>query len=275
MRAVELEAGDLRLVVLPELGGGIARFDLARPKGIIPLFRTWDGAGADPNGLGCYVLCPFSNRISGGGIVAGDRFWPLAPNLAGEPYPIHGDAWQQPWTVEETSRTALGLVLESRSMPPFAYRAGLRYELADHALRARLTVRHRGRGRGPLRPRLPPLAAADAGDHAAGGGRSGLARAAGPFAGPMPAGDPAPRLGFPRAAAAAAQLGQQRLHRLARPGAHRTGRSAVSGSRSKRAKRSAPTSCSRLAPMPISSASSRSRTRSTASICRAGPRRTA
>ena len=108
------------------------------------------------------MLCPFSNRISGGGIVAGDRFWPLAPNLAGEPYPIHGDAWQQAWTVEETSRTALGLVLESRSMPPFAYRAGLRYELADHALRARLTVRHRGEvavpyglGFHPWLPRTP------------------------------------------------------------------------------------------------------------------------
>ena len=162
MRAIELSAGDLRLVVLPEVGGGIARFDLARPYGITPLFRPWDGASADPNRLGCYVLCPFSNRISGGGLEAGDRFWPLAPNLAGEPYPIHGDAWQQPWTVEETTGTALDLVLESGSLPPFAYRAQLRYELADHALRARLRVQHRGEvavpyglGFHPWLPRTP------------------------------------------------------------------------------------------------------------------------
>ena len=162
MRTIELEAGDLRLVVLPELGGGIARFELARPDGAAPLFRPWDGAGADPNRLGCYVLCPFSNRISGGGLEAGERFWPLAPNLAGEPYPIHGDAWQQPWTVLETSRSALELALESSSMPPFAYRAQLRYELAEQALRARLTVRHQGEiavpyglGFHPWLPRTP------------------------------------------------------------------------------------------------------------------------
>jgi hypothetical protein len=83
MRTIALEAGALRLVVLHELGGGIARFDLARADGIDALFRPWDGAGADPNRLGCYVLCPFSNRISGGGFEAGGQFWPLAPNLAG------------------------------------------------------------------------------------------------------------------------------------------------------------------------------------------------
>jgi aldose 1-epimerase len=162
MRAIELCTGDLRLVVLPELGGGIARFDLVRSDGVGPLFRPWNGAGADPNTLGCYVLCPFSNRISGGGVEAGDWFWPLAPNLGAEPCPIHGDAWQQPWTVVEASGTALGLVLESGSMPPFAYRAQLGYELADRALRARLTVQHRGEvavpyglGFHPWLPRTP------------------------------------------------------------------------------------------------------------------------
>jgi aldose 1-epimerase len=141
---IELRAGDLRLVVLPELGGGVARFDLVRSDGVAALFRPWDGARADPNTLGCYVLCPFSNRISGGGLAAGDRLWPLFPNVADEPYPIHGDAWQQRWTVVESSGTALGLVLESGAMPPFAYRAQLSYELADHALTARLTVQHQG-----------------------------------------------------------------------------------------------------------------------------------
>ena len=185
MRAIELCAGDLRLVVLPELGGGIARFDLVRSDGVGPLFRPWDGAGADPNTLGCYVLCPFSNRISGGGVEAGDRFWPLAPNLGAEPYPIHGDAWQQPWTVVEASGTALGLVLESGSMPPFAYRAQLGYELADRALRARLTVQHQGEvavpyglGFHPWLPRTPATtlqATAEA----------RLARAAGPPAGSL------------------------------------------------------------------------------------------
>lgn len=162
MTAIELRAGDLRLVVLPQLGGGIARFDLVRWIEVAPLFRPWDGAGPDPNTFGCYVLCPFSNRISGGGLEAGDRFWALASNLADEPYPIHGEAWQKCWTVVEASETAIGLVLESSSMPPFAYRAQLRYELADHALEARLSVQHLGEvtapyglGFHPWLPRTP------------------------------------------------------------------------------------------------------------------------
>ncbi len=162
MRAIDLTADDLRLVILPELGGGIARFDLVRPTGALPLFRPWDGRSADPNALGCYVLCPFSNRISSGGLEAGDRFWPLAPNLAGEPYPIHGDAWQKAWTVQETSANTVALVLESGAMPPFIYRAELSYALANRALRARLTVQHQGEvavsyglGLHPWLPRTP------------------------------------------------------------------------------------------------------------------------
>ena len=163
MRAIELTADDLRLVILPELGGGIARFDLIRPTGTLPLFRPWDDARADPNALGCYVLCPFSNRISGGGLEAGGRFWPLTPNLADEPYPIHGDAWQKPWTARETSASALTLVLESGAIPPFIYRAELSYALDDDGLLARLSVTHRGGvtvpyglGLHPWLPRTPP-----------------------------------------------------------------------------------------------------------------------
>ena len=75
---------------MPAIGGGVARFDW---RGV-PIFRPWDGITHDPNALGCYPLVPWSNRISGGGIDAGGRFWPLQPNWPGEPYPIHGDGWR-------------------------------------------------------------------------------------------------------------------------------------------------------------------------------------
>jgi aldose 1-epimerase len=272
MRAIALEAGALRLVVLPELGGGIARFDLARANGIDALFRPWDGAGADPNGLGCYVLCPFSNRISRGGIEAGGQFWPLAPNLAGEPYPIHGDAWQRPWTVLEASGSTLVLGLESGSMPPFAYRAQLSYELADQALRARLTVQHMGElpvpyglGFHPWLPRTPATtlqAAAEAvwlerPDHLPDRSLPVTERPDQDFRSPRP---------LPRSWINNGFVGWP-------AGRGCTGRNVRSGSRSRRARRFERISCSRRAPMPVSFASSRSRTRSTHSTCRAGRRR--
>jgi hypothetical protein len=219
MRAIELNDGDLRLVVLPEMGGGIARFDLARPNGSPRC--SGPGMAQAPIPTGSAATC--SARSPTGSPAVGSRpatgFWPLAPNLAGEPYPIHGDAWQQPWTVEATTGTALELVLESGSLPPFAYRAQLRYELADHALRARLRVQHRGEvavpyglGFHPWLPRTPETtlqAAAQA---------VWLERPESP-AGPPPARHPVPAMGLPGAAAAARQLDQQRLRRLAGAGA--------------------------------------------------------
>jgi aldose 1-epimerase len=144
MNPITLRSGDLRLVVLPELGGGIARFDLVRSAGPVPVFRSWDGISADPNALGCYVLVPFSNRISGGGIEAGGRFWPISPNLSGEPFPIHGSGWQRPWTVVDARDDAVALTLEGDDPAPFAYRAHLTYELIGRRLRAGLEVTHLG-----------------------------------------------------------------------------------------------------------------------------------
>src|SRR4051794_32652176 len=82
---VALASSPLRLIVRPEIGGSIARFDWVGGEQPVPLFRPWDGRSDDPNRHACYPLVPWSNRISGGGIEAGDRFWPLRPNWPGEP----------------------------------------------------------------------------------------------------------------------------------------------------------------------------------------------
>ena len=140
----ELTSRALRLVVRSEIGGSIARFDWIDGAEAMPLFRPWDGRSGDPNDHGCYPLVPWSNRISGGGIEAGGRFWPLRPNRPGEPYPIHGDGWQRPWRVERHTAAEISMALESSDQSPFDYRAELAYALADNALTMRLAVQHRG-----------------------------------------------------------------------------------------------------------------------------------
>lgn len=157
---LDLDLGDLHVAVVPEIGGGVARLDW---RGV-PIFRPWDGVVRDPNALGCYPLVPWSNRISGGGIETGGRFWPLQPNWPGEPYPIHGDGWRRPWQVARHTADLIELTLESNAQPPFDYRAELNYALAHDRLTIRLAVQHRGTvavpyglGLHPWLPRTPGM----------------------------------------------------------------------------------------------------------------------
>ena len=140
-RAVtELNDGRSRLVVTPENGGGIARFDaLAAGRAPVALLRPWDGAGP----LGCELLVPWSNRISGGGFEFDGRFHAVEPNVAGEALPIHGDGFQKPWRVAGKTATEIELILDHGSIGPYRYVASIVYELQDGSLSATLTVENR------------------------------------------------------------------------------------------------------------------------------------
>jgi galactose mutarotase-like enzyme len=60
--------GVAEAVVVPELGAGLASYDLIEADTRIPLFRPRrDLRGAGPFDLANNLLLPWSNRISGGG----------------------------------------------------------------------------------------------------------------------------------------------------------------------------------------------------------------
>jgi aldose 1-epimerase len=141
LETLRLEAGPLSAEVIPSVGGGIARFDLACNGGVKELFRAWPTGGSlDPNALGLYILAPWCNRISGGGFWFSGVFHPLAPNLAGEPFPIHGDAWQAPWSVQSRDDRRVRLMHNAQGTGPFKYLAQLDYSLAADGLSAKLAI---------------------------------------------------------------------------------------------------------------------------------------
>ena len=115
-----------------------------------------------PFDLAKNLLVPWSNRISGGGFHFDGRFHPLAPNLPGEPFPIHGNGFSSRWSVEQRDRGRAELSLRSDGPGPFRYEA-MRDLFADAgALTMRLSrpqSRHRAAA---FRPRLSPLDRADA-----------------------------------------------------------------------------------------------------------------
>jgi len=96
--------GKLSLVLRPELGGSVARFDYdAGVRRKIPIFRSvMPGEGAILD-QACFPLVPFVNRIRGGAFRFRGREICLAPNLAGDPNPLHGTGWLAPWDVEKPS----------------------------------------------------------------------------------------------------------------------------------------------------------------------------
>ena len=104
MEQFEIQDSRAQLVVVPALGAGIVRYEASRKDGTsVPLLRSWNAsAGAVPFSLACNPLLPWSNRISGGGFSYQGRFHPLEPNLQGQKYPLHGNGFQVPWTIESS-----------------------------------------------------------------------------------------------------------------------------------------------------------------------------
>ena len=89
------------------------------------------------------VLAPFSNRLSQGVTDGEGRAHALAPNLPGEAYPLHGDAWLAPWRVTAAGSDRAGLAHDG-AFGPWRYAATLAYRLADGALSVDLAAENRG-----------------------------------------------------------------------------------------------------------------------------------
>ena len=163
MDTVTLSNAHLRAQVAPAIGGGLARLDVltgGAPRALLRGVDHMPGAPEPaPSQLACFPLVPWSNRIGNGGFEFESRRIDLAPNRAGEPCPIHGEGWQQAWTVETRCDSSVELTLDRRGHLPFAYEARLHYSLRDAALVVRLEVRNCGDATLPfglgLHPWLP------------------------------------------------------------------------------------------------------------------------
>jgi aldose 1-epimerase len=149
-RIVWLERDEQRLGLLPGLGGSVAAWFLDRSDRV-DLWRPWDGQSDDRYTFASFPLVPWSNRISGGGFDSGGRFHPIRPNRAGEPYPIHGDAWLQAWECEPDGAAGAIMRLASQRFDgdPYVYAAEQRFRLVEGGLDQTLSVTHQGNDRMP------------------------------------------------------------------------------------------------------------------------------
>ena len=140
---VTLAAGPLTLVISPGAGGSIARFDFADGGASVPILRGCAAAPGHVLETGSFPLVPYVNRIRGGRFDFRGRTVSLAPNMAGDPSPLHGQGWLNPWRVVTASAAAATLDYHHEAGEwPWSYRAEQRFTLDVSGLEIVLACRN-------------------------------------------------------------------------------------------------------------------------------------
>src|SRR6476661_986363 len=103
---VALTAGKLNLRLSPSVGGSICGFEW---EGGRPILRKCHSAPEKVLDAACFPLVPYVNRIRGGRFSFRGREVRLEPNMPGDPSPLHGQGWLNPWIV--TARDAQSATL--------------------------------------------------------------------------------------------------------------------------------------------------------------------
>src|SRR4051812_28884808 len=106
MLSVSLAAGNLTLELSPSVGGAISAFEWTDAKGARPILRKCHSPLEKVLDGACFPLVPFSNRVRGGRFSFRGREVALRPNMAGDPSPLHGQGWLNPWIVERQDATS-------------------------------------------------------------------------------------------------------------------------------------------------------------------------
>lgn len=127
--ALRLTAGDAVAVVATDRGGGLASLE----AGGRPILSAGAGRPPGPFALAMNLLLPFSNRISRPFHFEG-HIHALEPNLEGEPFPIHGDAFQRRWEVVREGPQDATLRLGEGRFGPYRYEAVATYRLGRTSL---------------------------------------------------------------------------------------------------------------------------------------------
>lgn len=140
---IKLSGGGLELAVSPSVGGSISWLEWIEGDQRFSVLRKCNSCRENVLEASSFPLVPFVNRIRGGQFAFRGREVTLAPNMAGDPSPLHGQGWLAPWTVESSTASEALLSFEHRPGEwPWEYRAEQRFELDAGGLSLGLTCRN-------------------------------------------------------------------------------------------------------------------------------------
>jgi aldose 1-epimerase len=139
-----LTSGPLRLELSPSIGGAISAFEWAGDSRPQPIMRKCHSPLENVLDAACFPLVPYVNRIRDGCFTFRGRTVRLQPNMAGDPSPLHGQGWQNPWAVERQDAMSAVLIYHHEAGEwPWDYDARQLFVLNEHGFFAQLSCRNR------------------------------------------------------------------------------------------------------------------------------------
>ncbi len=143
--SLTLKAGSLELELEPAVGGSIARFDHVDGRRLTPVLRPSPPLLRSVLDAASFPLVPFVNRIRGGSFRFRGREIRLAPNMAGDPSPLHGQGWLAPWRVERWGAAEAELLFDHQTGEwPWAYQSRQSFALGPGGLETRISCQNTG-----------------------------------------------------------------------------------------------------------------------------------
>jgi aldose 1-epimerase len=140
---VTLNAGKLRLQLNPSIGGSISAFEWVADGSSRPILRNCHSSRENVLDAACFPLVPYVNRIRNGYFTFRGRDVRLKPNMAGDPSPLHGQGWLNPWAIEDAQdRRAVLSFHHAAGEWPWDYEATQEFVLDEAGYRVRLTCRN-------------------------------------------------------------------------------------------------------------------------------------
>lgn len=142
---VRLFSGNLSLTLSPSIGGAISGFEWIAGGPALPILRKCHSSLEKVLDAASFPLVPYVNRIRGGAFTFRGHEVRLAPNMPGDPSPLHGQGWLGAWTMEDSSdrRAVLHFQHEAGEWP-WAYQARQEFALDEGGLSLTLTCRNAG-----------------------------------------------------------------------------------------------------------------------------------
>jgi aldose 1-epimerase len=135
-----LRAGALELELSPSIGGAIRNF---RRSGDGPVLRECHIGETSVLAAGSFPMVPFVNRIRSGQFSFRGQIVTLAPNMANDISPLHGQGWLEPWEVISSSEAAATLrFVHEPGEWPWRYASEQQFSLDPDGLDARITCRN-------------------------------------------------------------------------------------------------------------------------------------
>jgi aldose 1-epimerase len=140
---VRLSTGRLRLTLSPSIGGAISAFEWSDGGASRPILRKCHSCLEKVLDAASFPLVPYVNRIRDGRFTFRGREVSLAPNMAGDPSPLHGQGWLNAWQVDDAGeRHAVLSYRHQGGEWPWDYAARQEIALDDGGLTIELSCRN-------------------------------------------------------------------------------------------------------------------------------------